>query len=302
MLRWLVPYAVIVVTLATVPIPGLSAVPGLRPTPRKVLRPAGPPPPVFDVAHRGASAYAPENTLASFREAARRHAHLFELDVRRTRDGKLIIMHDATLARTTDAERVFPHRTPWRISAFTLAEIRRLDAGSWWSGRFRRERVPTLGETLRAMDGSGLGLLLEVKAPARDPGIGARVAAELRAHPSWLRSGRLIVQSYDWKFARRFHALLPQVHIGLLGTAKARQLKGLRRYAGYLNSPYRKVTTSYVSRAHRRHLKVFAWTVDDPAVMRRMIATGVDGIVTDRPGTIPVPETPIREVPGPVVR
>ncbi|MGI8336178.1 glycerophosphodiester phosphodiesterase [Actinomadura scrupuli] len=287
MLRWLAPYAVLVMTLATMPIPGISAVPGLRPTPRKALRPAGPAPPVFYVAHRGASAYAPENTLAAFREAARRHAHLFELDVRRTRDGQLVIMHDATLARTTDAERVFPRRAPWRIREFTLAEIRRLDAGSWRGRRFRRERVPTLGETLRAMDGSGLGLLLEVKSPGRDPGIGERVAAELRAHRSWLRSGRLIVQSYDWKFARRFHALLPEARIGLLGTAKARQLKSLGTYAGYLNSPYRKVTTSYVSRAHRRHLKVFAWTVDDPAVMRRMIAAGVDGIVTDRPGAMP---------------
>ncbi|MCW2887003.1 MAG: glycerophosphoryl diester phosphodiesterase [Streptosporangiaceae bacterium] len=295
MLRWLAPYAVTAMTLAavavpgspSVTVPGSPSVPAVRVTARQTVRPPAPVLRVFDIAHRGASAYAPENTLASFREAARRHANLFELDVRRTKDGRLIIMHDATLDRTTDAKRVFRHRAPWRISDFTLAEIRRLDAGSWKGRRFRGERVPTLGQTLRAMEGSGLGLLLEVKTPARNPGIGERVAAELRADRSWLRPGRLIVQSYDWDFARRFHRLLPQVAVGLLGTARAGQLRGLGEYAGYLNSPYQKVTTSYVARAHRLHLKVFAWTVDDPAVMRRMIATGVDGIITDRPGTIP---------------
>jgi glycerophosphoryl diester phosphodiesterase len=136
------------------------------------------------------------------------------------------------------------------------------------------------------MDDSGLGLLLEVKSPARHPGIGKRVAAKLRAHRGWLRPGRLIMHCFDWDFAKSFHGLLPQVPIGLLGTAKPGQFSALAKYAGLLNTPYQKVTTSYVSRAHRRHLKVFAWTVNDPTIMRRMIGTGVDGIVTDRPDTL----------------
>jgi glycerophosphoryl diester phosphodiesterase len=290
MLRRLAPYALIAVIFGVVSAPGPAVDTPSAPMTRVTSRRAIPTPPVAavvsDVAHRGASAYAPENTLASFREAARRRADLFELDVRRTRDEKLIIMHDATLTRTTDAKRVFPHRGPWRVTDFTLAEIRRLDAGSWKGHRFKGERVPTLGETLRAMHGSGLGLLLEVKAPARNPGIGRRLAAELRADAAWLRSGRLIVQSYNWDFAKSFHRLLPQVPIGLLGTAGAGELSALAKYAGYLNSPYQKVTASYVRRAHRRHLRVFAWTVDDRATMRRMIATGVDGIITDRPDTL----------------
>ncbi|MCW2914439.1 MAG: glycerophosphodiester phosphodiesterase [Actinomycetia bacterium] len=241
---------------------------------------------ISDIAHRGASAYAPENTLAAFREAARRHADLFELDVRQTRDGKLIIMHDATLARTTNVERVFPKRGPWRVEDFTLAEVRRLDAGSWKGKRFKGERVPTLGETLRAMNGRGLGLLLEIKAPARQPGIGERVAAKLRAHRAWLRPGRLIMHCFNWDFAEHFHRLLPQVPIGLLGTAEPGRFAALATYAGFLDTPYQKVTTSYVSWAHRRHMKVFAWTVDDRRIMRRMIATGVDGIITDRPDTL----------------
>jgi glycerophosphoryl diester phosphodiesterase len=291
MFRWIGPYAVIAVSFAMVAVCGPALDPPSVPVTRAKPARTAPPPPrtgvtVPEVAHRGASDYAPENTLASFREAARRGADLFELDVQRAKNGQLIVMHDATLARTTNVEQVFPHRGPWRVEDFTLAEIRRLDAGSWKGRRFRGERVPTLGETLRAMDGCGLGLLLEVKAPARYPGIGGQVAAELRAHRTWLRPRRLIVQSYDWHFAKSFHHLLPQVPIGLLGTAKARELPELRKYARYLNSPYRKVTPSYVARAHRRHLKVFAWTVDDPVTMRRMIATGVDGIVTDRPGRL----------------
>jgi glycerophosphoryl diester phosphodiesterase len=110
--------------------------------------------PVADVGHRGASAYAPENTIASFRQAKARHADYFELDVQQTKDHKLIVMHDATLSRTTNAEKVYPHGSPWRIRDYTLKQIKLLDAGSWFSAKYKGERVPTLDETLRALTSS----------------------------------------------------------------------------------------------------------------------------------------------------
>ena len=242
---------------------------------------------VVAVGHRGAAAYAPENTITGLEEGVARRAHVIEFDVRQTKDRRLILMHDATLARTTNAEKVFPNRSPWRVGDFTLAEVRRLDAGSWFGRRFTGERVPTLGETLRAMDGAGVSLLLEVKEPARYPGIGARVAAELRAHAVGLPPGQLIVQSFDWGFVKRFHRLLPDVATAVLGTPSISELPAVRRYADLVNPPHRDVTRAYVSAAHRLGFRLYAWTVDDAPTMRRMIAAKVDGIISNRPDLVP---------------
>ncbi|MEV7012372.1 glycerophosphodiester phosphodiesterase family protein [Streptosporangium sp. NPDC051022] len=245
--------------------------------------PAVPAPRPIAVAHRGASAYAPENTIAAFELAREQHADMFELDVQETKDHEPIVMHDTTLARTTDAERVFPGRSPWRVGDFTLAEIRRLDAGSWFSSKYRGERVPTLEETLRAMDGDGPGLLLEVKAPNLYPGVESRVADVLRRTPSWLAPGRLVVQSFDWESMRSFHRILPQVPIGLLGTPAVARLPELAGFATQINPPYGDVTADYVRRVHDNRMDVLAWTVDSPDTMRRLISSGVDGVITNKP-------------------
>jgi len=180
--------------------------------PIAVAAPAGAAPPgVANVAHRGASAHAPENTIAALRLAARQGADAFEIDVQETRDHELILMHDSTLARTTDAETVFPDRSPWRVADFTLDEIRRLDAGSWFGAAFAGERVPTLAEALRAMRGTDLGLLLEIKAPQLYPGIDRRTVRELRL--SWV--GPLVVQSVYLESRRSFHDLEHGSHLGM---------------------------------------------------------------------------------------
>ncbi|GAA3691150.1 hydrolase [Nonomuraea antimicrobica] len=241
---------------------------------------------VVNVAHRGASAYAPENTIAAFELAARQGADLFELDVQETKDHELVLMHDTTLTRTTDVERVFPGLAPWNIDDLTLAQIRKLDAGSWLSDKYDGERVPTLGDALRAMSGSGLGLLLEVKAPERYPGIEARIAAELRDHSSWTASGKVVVQSFNWDSMRRFGRLLPDVPIGLLGTPSSAELPGLARFADQINPPYGTLTASYVRRVHSLGLDVLTWTVDNPDTMRRMVGYGVDGIITNKPDVL----------------
>ena len=94
-------------------------------------------PDVDIVGHRGASGVAPENTLASIRLALKQGADVIENDIMRTSDDQLVIMHDISLARTTDVEQVFPDRSPWNVSMFTLAEIKRLDAGSWFSPKLQ---------------------------------------------------------------------------------------------------------------------------------------------------------------------
>lgn len=242
---------------------------------------------ITNIAHRGASHYAPENTLAAFREAKTRHADLFETDVQLTKDGEPVLMHDTTLARTTDAEDVFPGRSPWNVRDFTLAEIRRLDAGSWFGAEYKGEPVPTLGDALTAMERAGLGLLLEVKSPKLYPDIGRRIAAELSKYPSWSQPDpngrRLIVQSFDWDFIRDFQPLMPHIPRGLLGKPATGELPAMARFADQINPSHNDLTADYATRVHRLGMEVFAWTIDDAAGMRRAIGRGADGVITNRP-------------------
>jgi glycerophosphoryl diester phosphodiesterase len=128
-----------------------------------------------NVAHRGASAYAPEHTLAAYRLAIEMGADYVEQDLAVTRDGVLICLHDASLERTTNVEQLFPDRVStqtiegktrkaWLANDFTLAEIKRLDAGSWFSAKFAGEKVPTFDEAIALIRGKA-GIFPELKTP-----------------------------------------------------------------------------------------------------------------------------------------
>ena len=112
------------------------------------------------IAHRGASSYAPENTLAAVDKAAELGVEWVENDVQRTKDGELVVIHDDNLKRTTDAEDVFPGRSPWKVKDFTAAEIARLDAGSWIGPEFVGARVPTHQQFLDRTESHRQKLLL----------------------------------------------------------------------------------------------------------------------------------------------
>ncbi|WP_157246300.1 glycerophosphodiester phosphodiesterase [Nonomuraea typhae] len=226
------------------------------------------------VAHRGAPRVAPENTLAAFRAARTAGADLYELDVHLTKDDRLVVIHDASLARTTNVEEVFPDRTPWRVRDFTLEEIRRLDAGSWFDPRFAGEPVPTLEKVLEAMKG-GPGLLLEVKQPVQTPDIGARLAAMMTLAPPVT-----IVQSFDWQFIKAFQT---RGERAVLGTPAAADLPAIAAYANYVSVKHRTITPDYVRQAHQLGLKVMAYTVNKRPAMRRLMLAGVDGVITNRP-------------------
>lgn len=132
------------------------------------------------IAHRGASAYAPEHTASAYKLAIEQGADYVEQDLQITKDGVLVCLHDLTLERTTNVEEVFPDRfrndvsedqpsnstaaKHWYVSDFTLAEIKRLDAGSWFNEKFKGERVPTWQETIDLVRGKA-GLYPETKAP-----------------------------------------------------------------------------------------------------------------------------------------
>ncbi|GAB3210155.1 hydrolase [Marinactinospora endophytica] len=249
---------------------------------------------VVGVAHRGASAYAPENTLAAIEEARARGASTVEIDVQRTADGELVLMHDTTLTRTTDVEEVFPGRSSYAVRDFTLAEIRTLDAGSWFGAAYAGERVPTFQEALDLLRAHRLNLLLEVKSPSLYEGIEADIAKTLKQNRWWLAASghgrdaqpRLVIQSFDWESMRASHDLLPRVPHGLLGVVPEERIAEYADWADQINPSHTAVDADYVAAVHDAGLEVFVYTVNRPDDMRAAIAKGVDGVITDYPDVL----------------
>lgn len=235
------------------------------------------------IAHRGASAVAPENTVAAFLEAARQGADAVELDVRRTRDGVLVVAHDPTWSRTTDAERVLPDRSPWRVEDLTLAEVRHLDAGSWAGPEFAGQRVPTLAEALEVLRPTGLHALVELKAPDRwTVPLVVRDLTATRLVPS-----RITVQSFDAGAVRGLRQELPTVRAGVLFRRVSRsRVRDVAGWADLVNVNHAWLHRGIVEEARAHGLGCYAWTVNQPGAVRRLQALGVDAIITDRPQEI----------------
>ncbi|MFF8863658.1 glycerophosphodiester phosphodiesterase [Streptomyces sp. NPDC015139] len=246
------------------------------------------------IAHRGAAAYGPENTLAAIDNAADLGFSWVENDVQRTKDGQLVVIHDDSLERTTNVEDVFPGRAPWKVKDFTAAEIARLDAGSWFSPAYAGTRVPTLQQYMRRVERNHEKLLLEIKNPDLYPGI-ERDTLKLLGNEGWLdpgHLGRLVVQSFSTDSVLAVHELKPAVTTAYLGKPGAGQLPRYARFTDLINPSYGSLSRGYVSAVHAfegphgRRLGVFAWTVDDMATARKVAGYGVDGIITNKPDVV----------------
>jgi glycerophosphoryl diester phosphodiesterase len=272
-------------TLAAVAgIVGLSlvAAPAVAAQPEKVS--------VITTAHRGAMAYAPENTLAAFEVGIEQAATWIESDVQLSKDGVAVLMHDTTLSRTTNVEEVFPDRAPWRVADFTLEEIKQLDAGSWFGEEFAGEPVPTLAEMVKQVRSSRSGILMELKSPELYPGVEQVVADVFDSFPGYLTSAvaseRLAVQSFNWTSMATFAELQPEVPVGLLGTVPVADLAAYGQWADQVNPNYGAVTADYVDAVHEAGMVINPYTVNDVAVMARLLDYGVDGIITNRPDVL----------------
>ncbi|MFI1417923.1 glycerophosphodiester phosphodiesterase [Streptomyces sp. NPDC020731] len=247
------------------------------------------------IAHRGASAYAPENTLAAVDRAAALGVDWVENDVQRTRDGELVVLHDDSLRRTTDVEEVFPGRAPWKVKDFTAAEIARLDAGSWFGSTYAGARVPTLEQFVHRVERHHQKLLLEIKNPQLYPGVEQQIVKVLD-NEGWLdrrhARDRLIVQSFSADSVRTVHDLRPAVRTGFLGTPPVSDLPAYAAFTDQINPSYGSLSAGYVAAvhafkgAHGKPLEVCTWTVNDAAAARRVAGSGVDGIITNRPDVV----------------
>ncbi|MGW3928441.1 glycerophosphodiester phosphodiesterase family protein [Streptomyces microflavus] len=247
------------------------------------------------VAHRGASGYAPENTLAAVDAAKALSVDWVENDVQRTKDGVLVVLHDTDLKRTTDVEEVFPDRAPWAVKDFTGAEVAKLDAGSWFGKQFAGARVPTLTQFVNRLERNRQKLLLEIKSPTTYPGIERDILRVLRKE-GWLDRAhvrdRLVIQSFGAAVIKEVHALRPDIITGFLGTPAVADLPSYAAFADQINPSYATIGAEYVAAVqrlkgpHGKRLRVNTWTVNDAAKAAKARAYGVDGIITNYPDVV----------------
>lgn len=246
--------------------------------------------PVAVVAHAGGLAAAPQNTVAAVRTAIRHGADVIENDFQVTADDKLVVLHNTSLAATTNVEEVFPDRAPWNVGDFTLAEIRQLDAGSWFSPGFAGERVPTLREWAKAV-GDDARMLIEAKTPELYPGMETLVARELATRPVFLRAlrqDRLVVMSFNHPWLRALHDLAPDVPVGMIFSyyPTPAELRVAARWVEYAVPAISVVDEATVQLMRRLGMRVDIWTVNTPAEVRLAVRWGADGVITDVPRAV----------------
>lgn len=272
------------------------------------------------IAHRGASAYAPEHTLASYRRAIELHADYVEPDLGVTKDNVLICLHDDTLERTTNVAQLFPSRAStvrlqspgphWLAADFTLDEIKRLDAGRWFGDRFAGERVPTFQEMIDLVRGKA-GIYPELKSPSlyntRDIDQVKLFVDAIKRNaldtPASLASTPIIIQSFDEAAIRRVAVELPAIPRVFL-TSKDQDVTGprLRELASFASgiAPEKVVIARHpemVEAAHGLGLSVTSWTFrgDEktayPSVRAEMAHflydLGIDALFTNNPDQFP---------------
>ncbi|GAB3333469.1 hypothetical protein GCM10027452_06930 [Micromonospora halotolerans] len=231
---------------------------------------------------------APENTAAAFELAIAEGTDYVETDVQLSADGELVIVHDATLARTTDAKLVFADRSPWNVHDFTLAELRKLDAGGWYDDDFAGQHILTFDELLDLLGGR-VGLNLELKSPALNPGLVRAVAARLRERRGEIERGPLprplVVGSFDEQAIRDFHARLHDVPVALIAydVPAAGKLTELAGWVYSVNPDVRRLQPADAARVVEAGMAVVPWTVDSPELWRRALDLGVAGMITNYP-------------------
>ena len=244
------------------------------------------------IGHRGYCQFAPENTLPSFKLAMAAGADLVELDYYPSKDGQMIVMHDPDLDRTTDASNRW-HSSHIKLESRTVAEIKTLDAGSWFDSKYAGTKVPLLTEALDTIQNGSVTLIERKQGAAAD-------CIKLLHQRDLIN--KVVVQAFDWSYLRDFHEKEPQQVLGALGPPKeladgskpsgiskelgATWLDELEKAGAKIAVWSQAVSKDTVTMAHQRGIKVWVYTINDTALANRLLDMGVDGIITNNTSLI----------------
>lgn len=258
------------------------------------------------VAHRGARAHAPENTLAAARLAHAEKAHMWELDTAFTKDGHLVVIHDDTLARTTDVEKhpEFTARAPWKIQDFTLEELRTLDAGSWFvekdpfetvasgevaptvAASYKGEKIPTLEEALKLTKDLNWRVNVEIKDQINSIGHD-RIAKEVCDLIKRLdMTDRVLLSSFQHQYLIEAAAYLPEMpRAALVENSRPEDAAAVCKAAksGYYHPRHTLLLPGDTETLRAAGVLANVWTVNKVTDMQRAVNFGVNAIITDYP-------------------
>jgi glycerophosphoryl diester phosphodiesterase len=254
-----------------------------------------------NIAHRGASGSAPEATRPAFEKAVTARADYLEMDIQMSRDGYLVAIHDTYLERTTDGS--------GRVGDHTLAQLKALDAGSWFNRAHPDRADPayaglqllTLDEIIEAF-GTNRRYYIETKSPELYPGVEEKLIETLEAH-GLIERNNVVLQSFSADSLKKLHALntdVPLIQLLWYGLTADGELveesgiadfRAIARYAtgvgpNVQDGGQRVVDAAFIARAHRAGLLVHVYTVDDTGTMNELIDAGVDGIFTNFPARL----------------
>lgn len=242
------------------------------------------------IGHRGAGGVAPENTVAAVKAGSTSGADFVEIDVQLSVDGVPFIFHDETAARTTNIADVFPDRVNDPITSFTWNELQQLDAGSYFSAAFAGEKIPHFDDIADALTGE-TGVFIEIKSPAKSPGVEQVVADALANDSEWSvleQAGKIEVLGFDAASNKRFAELAPEVPLQqLTGTVPSEEV--LADYASYADSfgtSYRNLDTAGANRVKEAGLGLGVYTVNSTEAADASLELGVERITGDFPKQI----------------
>lgn len=240
---------------------------------------------IKNIAHRGASAYAPEHTIAAYKLGQQLRGDYIEIDLQMTKDGHLVAMHDETVNRTTNGTGL--------VKEHTLEEIKQLNAGSFFNEKhpslakkeFENANVPTLEEIIKTF-GHNANYYIETKSPDEYPSMEEKLLEIIKHYGI---NDKVIIQSFSEASLQKIHSLdvnIPLVQ--LLPYKKAAQLTELemKKYKTYcigLGMNYKYIDSTYVKRIKKHGLEVHPFTVDNETDMKKLILWGVDGMFTNYP-------------------
>lgn len=247
-----------------------------EPTPaRKLISSPG----VLVIAHRGNSSIAPENTLPAFAKALAVKADLVELDYHHSADGVPIVIHDDNLNRTTNAQALLG-KNKAMVADLPSVELAKLDAGEWFSDEFKGTKLPTLVDALAAIQPGSTTLIERKKGDAA-------TLVKLLEHEKL--TDQVVVQAFDWEFIKACRQLSPTLALGTLSSKAAsdEQIQAAAATgADVIVWNHEKLRHDQIDLIHKLGKKAWIYTIDDPHRVAAFIASGIDGVITNKPATM----------------